>query len=337
MLTFDGTLELLITRYPNLEDVPIGLYQEIFGTKGESTPKNLPGQGLRKRGGAESGSRISGMEIDERPIPIFPDLWEDVIELVKCSYYRGRLLEDSRNGPPIQHLGVIMDGNRRYSRIRGLSTVTEGHKVGAFKLLQVMSWAFSVGIQNLTVWALSHDNLKRGRDELDPLFVMITDYINEMMMGDVPFALLNVRFRVIGDRSILPDQLNETIEKAEAATANFKFNLQLALGYGGRSEILRATKMALDNKIKQGLSSNEAIATITEADMSQNIYSAQLGLPRIGSIFRPGGEHRLSGFALWESQHAELAIVDENWPALKQSTFLRSVLDLSKRSRRLGV
>ncbi|KAF3914269.1 hypothetical protein AA313_de0209043 [Arthrobotrys entomopaga] len=332
-LTFDGTLEILVAGNPRMTNVPIDLYREIFGND-EKIPISLPGHAIRRF--ADMEAHLPRMDIDQRPMPLIPGFREEVVELIKCSYYRGRLLRSS--GHPPRHLGVIMDGNRRYSKGRGLNSVLAGHQVGAQKLLQVMSWAFSAGIQNLTVWALSDDNLKRGPQELNPLFSMMAEYIREMLMGDAPFLIPEVRFRVVGDRSILPDHLNEIIIKAEAATANnTRFNFQIALGYGGRSEITRATKLAVRAKMElESLSLDEAIAKVSEADITRQTYSAQLGLPQIDAILRTSGENRLSGFALWESHHAEFAIVQENWPALRQSTFLRSLLDLSKRNKRFG-
>jgi short-chain Z-isoprenyl diphosphate synthase len=333
-LTFDGTLNLLVAGNPGMGNVLTDLHREIFGSKDGAALAGLPEKGLRRF--ADMEAHLPRMEIDERPLPTVVGFREEVVELVKCSYYRGKLAR-SISHPP-RHLGVIMDGNRRYSRKRGLNSVLAGHQVGAHKLLQVMSWSFSSGVQNLTVWALSDDNLKRGPQELNPLFSMMAEYIREMMMGDAPFSIPEVRFRVVGDRSILPDHLNELIMAAENATAqNTKFNLQIAIGYGGRSEVTRATKLAVNAKMAQeGVSLEEAVETITEADISRQTYSAQLGLPHIDAILRTSGENRLSGFALWESHHAEFAIVGENWPALRQSTFLRSLLDLSHRNRRLG-
>ncbi|KAH6889867.1 putative undecaprenyl diphosphate synthase-domain-containing protein [Thelonectria olida] len=333
-LTFDGTLDLLVTGNPGMGNVLADLYREIFGSKDDVALPDLPNKGLRRF--SDMQAHLPRMDIDERPLPAVVGFCEEVTELVKCSYYRGMLVRSI--GHPPRHLGVIMDGNRRYSRHMGLKSVLAGHQVGAHKLLQVMSWAFSSEVRNLTVWALSDDNLKRGPQELNPLFSMMAEYIREMMMGDAPFSIPQVRFRVVGDRSMLPDYLNDLIVAAEAATAqNTKFNLQIAIGYGGRSEVTRATKLAVNVKVTQeGMSLEEAIETITEADISRQTYSAQLGLPHIDAILRTSGENRLSGFALWESHHAEFAIVEENWPALRQSTFLRSLLDLSHRNRRLG-
>ena len=333
-LSFDGTLNLLVTGIPRMENIPMELYREIFGSKGGAPLDALPEKALRSFSDMEA--HLPRMEIDEGPMPIIAGFREEVVELVKCSYYRGKLA--SNNGHQPQHLGVIMDGNRRYSRHRELSSILSGHQVGARKLLQVISWTFSCGIQNLTVWALSDDNLKRGPQELNSLFFMMTEYIREMIMGDAPFSIPEIRFRVVGDRSVLPDYLNNMIVGAEAATAqNSKFNLQIALGYGGRSEVTRATKLAVNAKmLQERLSLEAAIERITEADISRQTYSAQLELPQIDAILRTSGENRLSGFALWESHHAEFAIVQENWPALRQSTFLGSLLDLSKRNRRFG-
>ena len=334
-LTFDGTLDLLVTGNPGMKDIPMELYREIFGGKIGAPFGDSPEKALRRFSDIET--HLPRMQIDERPMPRVPGFREEVIELVKCSYYRGKLARSI--GHPPRHLGVIMDGNRRYSRHRELSSVLCGHQVGAHKLLQVTSWAFSSGVRNLTVWALSDDNLKRPPQELNSLFSMMAEYIREMLMGDAPFSVPDIRFRVVGDRSVLPNHLNDMIAGAEAATlSNSKFNLQIALGYGGRSEVTRATKLAVNAKmLQENLSLEAAVEGITAADISRQTYSAQLGLPQIDAIIRTSGENRLSGFALWESHHAEFAIVQENWPALRQSTFLKSLLDLSKRDRRYGV
>ncbi|KAH8680410.1 putative undecaprenyl diphosphate synthase-domain-containing protein [Ilyonectria robusta] len=334
-LTLDGTLDLLVSGDSRMADVSTDLYHEIFGSNHDSLFKGLPNESLRRFPDIEA--HVPTIVNAKRPIYSVSRFCEEFTEVLKCSYYRGKVLHNVDQLP--QHLGVIMDGNRRYSRHSGLGSVLDGHQVGAYKLLQVLSWAFSSGVRNLTVWALSDDNLKRGSQELNPLFSMMAEYIEEIVAGDAAFLVPEIRFRVVGNRSILPDHLNHMIDKAEAATSqNIKFNLQMAIGYGGRSEITRAARLVVKAKVLQeGLSVEEAVKNITEADISRQTYSAQLGLPQIDTILRTSGENRLSGFALWESHHAEFAIVEENWPELRQSTFLRSLLDLSKRNRRLGV
>lgn len=327
-LTFDGTMDLVVAFDPRVSNILNEVYQEIFG----NSPSIAPSY---KQDFIDMEAHLPQISTDSPKLPSHSIL-QDIFEFVRCAYYRG-LLESSNGQVPV-HLGAIMDGNRRYSRKNNLGTVMEGHRVGAHKLLQFMSWCFSAGINNLTVWALSDDNLKRGKKTLDPLFVMMADYIKEILTGDMPFSISDLRFRVVGDRSILPDYLNKIIDKAEEATQyNTKFNLQLALGYGGRSEVTRAVGLAVKTiACKEGLPIEEAIARLTDHDITRQTYSAQLGLPAIDAILRTSGENRLSGFALWESQAAELAFVNENWPELRQSTFLKAIRDLSVRNRRFG-
>jgi short-chain Z-isoprenyl diphosphate synthase len=333
-LTFDGTMDLFLAGAPGTENVLKELYSEIFGSQDCRQAIGVRGKVLRRY--ADLETHLPNMNINRRVLPKTPGFLEEAREFVNCAYYRGELASVINK---TQHLGIIMDGNRRYSKSQGFKNILLGHQVGAHKLIQVVSWAFSSGISNLTVWALSDDNLKRGPQELNPLFSMMADYIQEIMLNDAPFSIPAVRFRVVGDRSIIPAYLNTIIDKAEAGTShNTKFNLQLAIGYGGRSEIILATKLAITAKAKkEGLAVSKSVESITEEDISNQLYSSRIGLPRIDAILRTSGENRLSGFALWESHHAEFAIISENWPALKQSTFLRALLDLSGRNRRLGV
>lgn len=332
VLTFNGTLRLIISANPRMKLVLKDLSLEIFGVHDGSMKQDFM-QVPQHHFDIEA--HLPKMETDDLPALRTVTLYEDLLEWFICADYRKRLSKTISGRP--QHLGIVMDGNRRYSREKRLRSVLSGHEVGAHKLLQVSTWAFSSGILNLTVWALSNDNLKRGPQELNPLFSMMDEYISQMMLGEASFTLPEIRFRVVGDRSILPENLQSTIAQAEAATArNTKFNLQVALGYGGRSEVIHATKLAINARTEQGVHAHDAVANLSETDVSRHIYSTQLGIPHIDAILRTSGENRLSGFALWESQHAEFCILKENWPALKQSSFLRAMLDLSRRNRRLG-
>ena len=202
-LTFDGTLDLLVTGNPGMENIPMELYREIFGNKIAAPLDSSPGKALRRF--SDMKAHLPRMKIDEQPMPLMAEFREDFMELIKCSFHRGKLARSV--GHPPRHLGVIMDGNRRYSRNQAFNSVLSGHQVGAHKLLQVMSWAFSCGIQNLTVWALSDDNLKRGPQELNSLFSMMSEYIGEMILVDAPFTIPGIRIRVVGDRSVLPGYL----------------------------------------------------------------------------------------------------------------------------------
>jgi tritrans,polycis-undecaprenyl-diphosphate synthase [geranylgeranyl-diphosphate specific] len=334
ILSLDGSLQLMGTVIPNMESVVLEMHQEIFGKGDSPQSRQLPNKATQKP--SELEAHLPRMKADTRAKSNVPGFPQQFIELIKCSYYRG-ILERGAAHPP-QHLGIIMDGNRRYSRRQGLDSVLDGHRAGRHKLFEVLSWSFSSGVRNLTVWALSNDNLKRGPEELGSLFCLIADCTSNELARELWNVIPDIRFRVVGDRSILPSYLNEWIVNMEAATEqNTAFNFQLALGYGGRLEVIHAMKLALNDKVEHdGMALEQAVKKISEADISNNIYSARLGLPPIDAIMRTSGENRLSGFALWESHYAEFVIVDEYWPALKQSTFLCKLLELSKRNRRFG-
>ncbi|CAM6095431.1 unnamed protein product [Calypogeia fissa] len=331
-LTFDGLFELLGERDPALRLVADEVYAEIFGP--ENAAKTKWRQSKEKNMSAHL-PHVKNEDGTAPPSSTNPSsVYSDVMEHLKCAYLRGQL--QGHSVP--QHLGVIMDGNRRFSKQNHLGGPLKGHEMGARKLLECMSWCFSSGVRNLTVWALSDDNLKRGMGELDPLFTMMAGYIQEIVMGDTPISVLEIRFRVVGDRSILPGRLCKIIDAAERATRhNSRFNLQLALGYGGRAEATRAMKRAVEFQAREkGLSMEEALSSLTPGDVSKQTYSSELGLPEIDAILRTSGEKRLSGFALWETHGAEISFVEAHWPALKESDFLQSIMDLSGRNRRFG-
>ncbi|KAG6556175.1 hypothetical protein Mapa_002116 [Marchantia paleacea] len=334
ILTLDGFFGVLFDCDPSLQIPMNEVYHEIFGGQ-SSVPSAQRGPGRSMTAHLPQLPLAGASPAPERHLTPSSFLG-NVREHFMCAYFRARLAGSSGRVP--QHLGVIMDGNRRYSRQNRLGSVIEGHRMGARKLLQFMSWSFSVGIHNLTLWALSDDNLKRGRQELDPLFAMMADFIREIMMGDTPISVLEVRFRVVGDRSLLPAKLNGVIDAAEKATqGNKRFNMQLALGYGGQSEVVRAVKLAVKtHALEQSTTIEEALSNFTAKDVSKHTYTSELGLPPIDAILRTSGENRLSGFALWESQAAEISFVKPNWPGMTQSTFLQSIVSLSERNRRHG-
>ncbi|CAM6088982.1 unnamed protein product [Calypogeia fissa] len=332
-LTFDGLFELFGERDPTLRGAADEVYAEIFGVENAAKTK------WRQSKDKNMSAHLPHVKNEDGTAPPSstnpsPSVYSDVMEHLKCAYLRGQL--QGHSVP--QHLGVIMDGNRRFSRQNHLGGPLKGHEMGARKLLECMSWCYSSGVRNLTVWALSDDNLKRGMGELDPLFTMMAGYIQEMVMGDTPIPVLDIRFRVVGDRSILPGKLCKIIDAAERATRhNSRFNLQLALGYGGRAEATRAMKRAVEFQAREkGLSMEEALSSLTPGDVSKHTYSSELGLPEIDAILRTSGEKRLSGFALWETHGAEISFVEAHWPALKESDFLQSIVDLSGRNRRFG-
>ncbi|CAM6122327.1 unnamed protein product [Calypogeia fissa] len=332
-LTFDGLFDLLGKGSPSLRSAVEDVYGEIFGANAATTKSR---QNKDKNIGAHLDQLETGPALARQLSTIPPpSLYSKVIEHLKCSYLRGEL--QGKSVP--QHLGVIMDGNRRFSKENHLPGGSpEGHEMGARKLVEFMSWCFSTGVRNLTVWALSDDNLKRDLGELAALFHIFANCILELALSDIPISVLDVRIRIVGNRSALPKKLIDVFDVAEKATGgNCKLNLQLALGYGGRSEATRAMKRAVKFQAQdKSVSIEEALSSLTPSDVSRHTYSAELGLPEMDAIIRTSGEKRLSGFALWETQGAEIAFVEPHWPALKESEFLQCIVDFSRRNRRFG-
>ncbi|CAM6090772.1 unnamed protein product [Calypogeia fissa] len=332
-LTFDGLFDLLSKHSPSLRSAVNDVYDEIFGENAATTK-------CRQSKEKNIGAHLPQLE----PRPAWarqlstiapPSLYSEVIEHLKCSYLRGEL--QGKSVP--QHLGVIMDGNRRFSKQNHLPGGSlEGHEMGARKLLEFTSWCFSTGVRNLTVWALSDDNLKRDLGELGGLFKLFASYTLEVALCDIPVSVLDIRIRIVGNRSALPKKVIDAFDAAEKATGgNCRFNLQLALGYGGRAEATRAMKRAVKFQAQdKSVSIEEALSSLTPSDVSKHTYSAELGLPEMDAIIRTSGEKRLSGFALWETQGAEIAFVEPHWPALKESEFLQCIVDFSRRNRRFG-
>ncbi|CAM6112639.1 unnamed protein product [Calypogeia fissa] len=332
-LTFDGLFELLSKRSPSLRSAVDHVYAEIFG---ENAAKTKCRQSKEKNIGAHLPEVANRSELaPQRSTIPPPSLYSEFIEHLKCSYLRGQL--QGKSVP--QHLGVIMDGNRRFSKENQLGGPVTGHDMGGRKLLDFMCWCFSTGVRNLTVWALSDDNLNRDLGELGPLLTLLANYILGMGLGDIPISVLDIRIRIVGNRSILPDELINAFDTAEKATeGHCNFNLQLALGYGGRAEATRAMKRAVEFRAQEkSLSIEEALTRLTPSDVSRHTYSAELGLPEMDAIIRTSGEKRSSGFALWETQGAEITYVEAHWPALKESEFLQCMVELCRRNRRFGL
>ncbi|CAM6103982.1 unnamed protein product [Calypogeia fissa] len=332
-LTFDGLFDLLSKRSPSFRSAVDNVYGEIFGENAATTKCR---QSKEKNIGAhlpqlENRTPLAPQRSRIPP----PSCYSEVIEHLKCSYLRGEL--QGKSVP--QHLGVIMDGNRRFSKENHLPGGSlEGHEMGARKLLEFMSWCFSTGVRNLTVWALSDDNLKRDLGELGALFKIFANYTLEVALSDIPISVLDIRIRIVGNRSALPKKVIDVFDAAEKATGgNCRFNLQLALGYGGRAEATRAMKRAVKFQAQdKSVSIEEALSCLTPSDVSRHTYSAELGLPEMDAIIRTSGEKRLSGFALWETQGAEIAYLESHWPALRESEFLQCIVDFSRRNRRFG-
>ncbi len=218
------------------------------------------------------------------------------------------------------HLGIILDGNRRWARERGLPTL-EGHKKGLEKLKKVVEWCDEKGIKILTVFVFSTENWKRSKKEIDYLMKLA----KKAMSYDLrEISKRGYKIRVIGERKRLPKFLQTAIEKVEKETKNNKkMIINFALSYGGRGEIVEAVKRIIKKKIPP--------EKVTEDLISKNLWASDLDM-----IIRTGKEQRISNFLIWQAAYSELFFLKKYWPAFTKKDLERALLDYSKRQRRFG-
>ncbi|MEM9292900.1 MAG: polyprenyl diphosphate synthase [Acidobacteriota bacterium] len=248
--------------------------------------------------------------------------------------YRRRLEAKASSWKKPQHIGFIMDGNRRFARGQGFATANEGHHHGASKLQQVLSWCFDAGIPVTTVWSFSIDNFERDTAEVKGLLDLFEQKTREMIHEDQVHSN-RVQVRYIGQLSLLPESLREAIQELETATAHYdQFRLNIAMAYGGREEITDAFRSYLRDHEERGESLDQAIEGLDEEGIEPYLYTS--GLPEPDLILRTSGELRLSGFLLWQSAHSEYYFCDACWPAFRKIDFLRALRSFHVRHRRYG-
>ncbi len=225
-----------------------------------------------------------------------------------------------------KHVGIIMDGNGRWAKKRGLPR-SAGHRAGAQNLKTITEFAGNMGIKYITAYAFSTENWKRPKEEVDALMDLLLNYLRDKNQ----LAGKDVVIKVIGDRSRLSDEINTEIDVIEEYTKNNTgMILYLAINYGGRQEVVKSVKEIME-KIEKG---KIAIKDITEDIISSYIYTPDV--PDVDLIIRPSGEKRLSNFLLWQSAYSEFWFSDINWPDFKPSDFARAILDYQNRNRRFG-
>lgn len=248
--------------------------------------------------------------------------------------YERRLESGLRGGRLPRHVGVILDGNRRFARARGLETAADGHRLGAEKIHELLDWCHDLGIPYVTLWLLSTDNLSRDEAELSDLSGIIADTISRIA-DDPRNRERGVRITAVGALDVLPDQLRRALKDAEEVTScGDALHVQVAVGYGGRQEIVDALRGLLEEAAAEGRSLAECAETLTADAITPHLYTS--GTPDPDLIIRTSGEIRLSGFLLWQSAHAEYHFCDALWPEFRRTDFLRALRDFSLRTRRYG-
>jgi short-chain Z-isoprenyl diphosphate synthase len=250
-------------------------------------------------------------------------------------YLYGRLLLRQVRGQGVpRHLGIILDGNRRYALERGVPDIREAYAMGAEKLDEVLEWCAEIGIRAVSLWVFSTDNFHRSALEISGILSAIESKL--IRLARHPSAhRLGLRVRAVGKLDLLPDSTLAAIRAAEEATANNRaMVLTFAVAYGGRQEIIDAVQAMLREKSKQGEDLQTIIDGVTEETIGQYLYAPDLPDPDL--IIRTSGEIRLSGFLLWQSAYSEFYFCDAHWPAFRKVDFLRAVRAYQQRERRFG-
>ena len=226
-----------------------------------------------------------------------------------------------------QHIGIIMDGNGRWAKKRGLPR-SAGHSAGAEGLKKIVTEANNLGVKYITVYAFSTENWKRPKAEVDYLMNLLLGYLKD---AERSLAGENVRIRAIGSRKELSKEIQEQIIATEKLTANRSgIVMNIALNYGGREELVHSAKQ-LCRRAARGELDPEAI---TEKDIDQELYTA--GQPDVDLLIRTSGEQRISNFMLWQISYAEMVFVDKPWPDFKPEDLHECIKVFQNRGRRFG-
>ena len=243
--------------------------------------------------------------------------------------YERRLLSRLPADRLPKHVGVILDGNRRWALDQGSSTEV-GHLAGARHIKEFLEWCDEVGIALVTLWLLSTENLQRPERQLAALVDIINETVVELA------ATGKWRLKLVGSAELLPDSMREAVKIAESDTANCTGMLvNIAVGYGGRQEVVDAVKSLLIERSSKGESLSSVAETLDADEISRHLYTG--GQPDPDLVIRTSGEQRLSGFLMWQSAYSEFWFCEAYWPDFRRVDFLRALRDYAQRQRRFGV
>ncbi|GAA4111495.1 isoprenyl transferase [Knoellia locipacati] len=227
-----------------------------------------------------------------------------------------------------RHVGVMLDGNRRWARARGAGT-SEGHQAGADNIANLLGWCEEVGVEVVTLWLLSTDNLNRPESELRPLLGIIERAVDTLADEG------RWRLHVVGALTLLPAVTRERLEAAAARTAGVDGMLvNVAVGYGGRREIADAVRSLLLEHADLGTTIEELAEILDVEHIAEHLYTK--GQPDPDLVIRTSGEQRLGGFLLWQSAHSEFYFCEAYWPDFRKVDFLRALRAFGERHRRFG-
>jgi short-chain Z-isoprenyl diphosphate synthase len=241
-----------------------------------------------------------------------------------------RKLEASLSGHSIpRHVGVILDGNRRWARSAGLADVSSGHQKGADHIFELLDWCRQAGVEVVTLWLLSTDNLNRPPDQLAGLLSIIEGAVATLAEAG------RWRLHPVGALDLLPASTAARLKVAEDATQDAPGLLvNIAVGYGGRREIADAVRALLQEQASKGMTLEELAEVIDVEHIAEHLYTK--GQPDPDLVIRTSGEQRLGGFLLWQSAHSEFYFCEAYWPDFRKVDFLRAIRAYAQRERRFG-
>ena len=254
--------------------------------------------------------------------------WKRGVRKVLYPAYEARMLRRMPDNLP-QHVGVMLDGNRRWAKAVGHDTA-HGHRAGAANIEPLLTWCDEIGIQVVTLWLLSTDNLNRPVKELEPLLEIIADAVDSLADQQ------RWRLNPVGALDLLPSDLVERLKDAAERTAEVDGMLvNVAVGYGGRREIADAVRSLLIEHAEKGTSLEQLAQTIDVETIADHLYTK--GQPDPDLVIRTSGEQRLGGFLLWQSAKSEFYFCEAYWPDFRRVDFLRAIRAYALRERRHGV
>ncbi|MFZ4108204.1 MAG: isoprenyl transferase [Candidatus Planktophila sp.] len=241
--------------------------------------------------------------------------------------YEWRLVRALDFSKTPHHVGVILDGNRRWAKANPNLADPNGHKAGASKIIEFLGWCDEADVRVVTLWLLSTDNFKRSAAEIDELLHIIGETVDELA------ATGRWNIKAVGALDLLPDWLSKKLSELKPVR-NDGVEVNVAISYGGRREIVDAVKSYLSEEEKAGHSLSAASAALTSEDISKFLYTA--GQPDPELLIRTSGEQRLGGFMLWQSASSEFYFCEAYWPDFRRVDFLRALRAYSLRQRRFG-
>ena len=249
---------------------------------------------------------------------------------VLTQVYERRLARALEGAAIPRHVGVIVDGNRRWARAIGLEDPNAGHRRGADKIADFLGWCDEAGVEVVTLFLLSTDNLSRPEPELVPLLRIIEGVAEDLAAPDRRWQL-----RPVGALELLPAETVAVLKQAAEDTRDRPgATVNLAVGYGGRREIADAVRSLLAEHAERGTTLDELVGVLEVEHIAEHLYTR--GQPDPDLVIRTSGEQRLSGFLLWQTAHSEFYFTDVYWPDFRRVDFLRALRDYSARHRRFG-